>query len=152
MYHSLLSLKMISFVLFPQASQPSMNLSISELVYYETQGEGGTSTKSAFVSMGQSLQLMSTGIFENQVSKHFVISLNFPCLSLFTALFAYVSSFFWLFRCFMVRNLRRGGCRQNFTNFFLSFFLSLPPSLVFFHPYPQFSLYSSHSYLKSAHA
>ena len=36
MYHSLLSLKMISFILFPQASQPSMNLNISELVYYET--------------------------------------------------------------------------------------------------------------------
>ena len=33
MYHSLLSLKMISFVLFPQASQPSMNFNISELVY-----------------------------------------------------------------------------------------------------------------------
>ena len=36
MYHSLQSLKMISFVLFPQASQPSMNLNILELVYYET--------------------------------------------------------------------------------------------------------------------
>jgi len=34
MYYSLLSLKMISFVLFPQASQPSMNFNISELVYY----------------------------------------------------------------------------------------------------------------------
>ena len=33
MYYSL-SLKMISFVLFPQASQPSMNFNISELVYY----------------------------------------------------------------------------------------------------------------------
>ena len=32
-YHSLLSLKMISFVLFPQASQPSMNYKILELVY-----------------------------------------------------------------------------------------------------------------------
>ena len=33
MYYLLLSLKMISFVLFPQASLPSMNLNISELVY-----------------------------------------------------------------------------------------------------------------------
>ena len=121
MYHSLQSLKMISFVLFPQASQPSMNLNILELVYYETQGEGGTSTKSAFVSMGQSLQLTSTGIFENQVSKHFVISLNFPCLSLFTALFAYVSSFSWLFRCqeFLQKWLQT-ECHE---------FLSNPPSL-----------------------
>ena len=54
-YHSLLSLKMISSVLRTQASQPSMNLNISELVYYKTQGEGDTSTKSAFVSIGQSL-------------------------------------------------------------------------------------------------
>ena len=39
----------------------------------------------------------STWIYENRVSKHmhFVISLNFPRLSLFTVLFAYV--FFWLF-------------------------------------------------------
>ena len=34
MYYWLLSLKMISFVLFRQALQPSMNLSISELVCY----------------------------------------------------------------------------------------------------------------------
>ena len=32
-YYSLLSLKVISFVLFPQASQPSINFNISELVY-----------------------------------------------------------------------------------------------------------------------
>ena len=32
-YSSLLSLKMISFVLFTQASQLSMNFDISELVY-----------------------------------------------------------------------------------------------------------------------
>ena len=31
MYFLLLSLKVISFVLFPQASQPSMNFNISEL-------------------------------------------------------------------------------------------------------------------------
>ena len=34
MYYSLISLKMISFVLFPQAWQPNMNFNISELVYY----------------------------------------------------------------------------------------------------------------------
>ena len=33
MYYSLLSLKMISFVFFPQAMQPSMNFNISQLVY-----------------------------------------------------------------------------------------------------------------------
>ena len=33
MYYLLLSLKMIYFPLFPQASQPSMNFNISELVY-----------------------------------------------------------------------------------------------------------------------
>ena len=33
MYYSLLSLKIISFVLFPQASQLSMNFNTSELVY-----------------------------------------------------------------------------------------------------------------------
>ena len=32
-YYSLLSLKVIPFVLIPQASQPSMNFNISELVY-----------------------------------------------------------------------------------------------------------------------
>ena len=32
MFYSSLSLKMISFVLFPQASQPCMNFNISELV------------------------------------------------------------------------------------------------------------------------
>ena len=33
MYYLLLSLEMIYFPLFPQASQPSMNLNISQLVY-----------------------------------------------------------------------------------------------------------------------
>ena len=33
MYYLLLSLKIISFVLFPQASQPRMNFHLSELVY-----------------------------------------------------------------------------------------------------------------------
>ena len=34
MYYLLLSLKIISFVLFPQTSLPSMNFNISELVYF----------------------------------------------------------------------------------------------------------------------
>ena len=33
-YYSLLSPKVISFVLFPQASQPSMNFDISRLIYW----------------------------------------------------------------------------------------------------------------------
>ena len=41
---------------------------------------------------------ISTWIYEHRVSKHFVICLNFPCLSLLTVLFADVSSCFWLFR------------------------------------------------------
>ena len=35
MYYSFLSLKMISFVLFPQALEPSMNFNISKLVYFK---------------------------------------------------------------------------------------------------------------------
>ena len=41
---------------------------------------------------------ISTWIYKNGVSKHFVIFLNFPSLSLFTVLFAYVASFLGLFR------------------------------------------------------
>ena len=58
---------------------------------------------------------------EHWVSKHFVISLNFSCLSLFTVLFACVASFFG---CFVVRGLWRSGCRQNLAN--SSFFNPLP--------------------------
>ena len=36
----------------------------------------------------------STWIYENWVSKHFVISLNYPCPGLFTVLFADVIFFF----------------------------------------------------------
>ena len=35
MYYSLLSLKMIPFVLFPQASEPSVNFKILKLVYWK---------------------------------------------------------------------------------------------------------------------
>ena len=55
-------------------------------------------------------RLKSTWIYENRVCKHFLISLNFPCLSLFTVLFAYV------FFCLV---LWLGGCRQNFAISFL---------------------------------
>ena len=45
----------------------------------------------------------STWIYENWVSKPFGISLNFPCLGLFTVLFAYVVFFIlavlWLGIC-----------------------------------------------------
>ena len=89
-------------------------------------------------------QNISTWINENRVSKHFVISLNSPCLSLFTVLFAYVA----VFGCFVVRDLCRSGCRQNFANFFLT------PSL------PLCCFFSSHNclsktsdiYLKSVRA
>ena len=46
-------------------------------------------------------QYISTWIYENRVSKHFVISLNSPYLSLFIVMFAYVASFFG---CFVVRD------------------------------------------------
>ena len=81
-------------------------------------------------------RLKSTWICENLVCKQFVISLNFPCLSLFTVLFAYV------FCCFVgFRDLCRSGCRQNFANFFLPSPPHLPPSMVIFSlPYPQCSV------------
>ena len=37
----------------------------------------------------------SAWIYENSVSKHFVDCFNFPCLSLFTVLFAYVILFYF---------------------------------------------------------
>lgn len=52
------------------------------------------------ISSGENFfsQYISTWIYENRVSKHLAISLNSPCLSLFTVMFAYVASLFWLFR------------------------------------------------------
>ena len=49
--------------------------------------------------------------YEHWVSKHFLISLNFPCLSLLTVLFCLCRIFF--FGCFVVRDLRRSGFRHN---------------------------------------
>ena len=68
------------------------------------------------------LNLLPAWISENRVSKHFVISLNFPCLNLFTVLFAYVI----FFGCFVVRDFCRSGCRQIFAYFYLTPSPSLP--------------------------
>ena len=65
-------------------------------------------------------------------------------LSLFTALFARVPSF-WLF---LVRDFCRSGCRQNFANFYPP-----PPSPLFFRAYTYNSLFNTNdSYLKSVRA
>ena len=58
------------------------------------------------------MKYSSTWIYKNRVTKHFVIVLDFPCLSLFTVLFAYVVHF----GCFVVRDLCSSGCRGNFPN------------------------------------
>ena len=70
-------------------------------------------------------EYISAQIYENRVSKHFIISLNWPCLSLFTGVVCLCVSFFC---CFVIRALCRSGCRQNFANFYLTP-PSLPPSL-----------------------
>ena len=49
--------------------------------------------------------------YENRVSKHLVIFLNFPCL-IACLLCCLLMSFF--FACFVVRDLCRSGCRQNY--------------------------------------
>ena len=59
---------------------------------------------------------ISTWIYENRVSKHFVVYLNFHCLSLYAVLSVDVGSFLG---CFIIRDLCRSGCRQNFANFYL---------------------------------
>ena len=79
---------------------------------------------------------ISTWIDKNRVSKHFVIYLNFLCLSLFAVLFLYFACFLG---CFLLRDLCRSVRRQNFENFYLTT-PPLPPSLAFSRPYPQFSL------------
>ena len=65
---------------------------------------------------------ISAWIYENWVSKHFVDCYNFPCLSLFTVLFAYVILFYLTFfgvgwgHCFVVRDLCESGHGGNFMN------------------------------------
>ena len=58
---------------------------------------------------------ISTGSYENRVSKHFAISLNFSCL--IASLLSFLLVFFFV--RFVVRNLCRSGCKQNSSNFFL---------------------------------
>ena len=53
-----------------------------------------------------------TWMYKNRVSKHFVIVLDFSCLSLFTVLFAYVVHC----GCFVVRDLCSSGRRGNLVN------------------------------------
>ena len=53
----------------------------------------------------------STSSYENRVSKHFVIFLNFHCV-IACLLCCLLMSFF--FACFVVRDLCRSGYRQNY--------------------------------------
>ena len=72
----------------------------------------------------------SMWIYENQAGKHFVIFLNFPCLIACLHCCLLMS---FVFACFVVTDLCRSGCIQNY-------YLppphppSLPPSLFFFVP------------------
>ena len=63
---------------------------------------------------------------------------------MFTVLLAYVV-FFFLFACFLVRDLCRSACRENY-------YLTPAPSLLIFFPYPEFFFNTSDSYLKSERA
>ena len=79
----------------------------------------------------------------------FLISLNYPCPSLFRVLFAYVV---FLVVSVVVRDLCASGCRQDFANFYL-IARPLPPSLVtFYAPAHNFLSNRSNSYLKSVRA
>ena len=70
--------------------------------------------------------LICTWIYENWVSKNFVIYLNFPYLSLLTVFFCLCH----FVGCFLVRDLHRSGCRGNFVNSHYFYTLpSLPSSL-----------------------
>ena len=89
--------------------------------------------------LGGGCDCNSTWSYENRVSKHFVIFLNFPCL-IACLLCCLLMSFF--FGCFVVRVLCRRGCRQNY-------YLNPPPFLFLTHN----SLFNtSDSYLKSVRA
>ena len=73
---------------------------------------------------------------ENRVSKHSVIFLNFPSLIVCLLCCLFMSfCFVFFFACFVVRDLCRSGCRQDFylTSLYPSFppyfFLSLPTIL-----------------------
>ena len=79
--------------------------------------------------------LKSTWSYENRVSKHFVIFLNFPCLRA-CLLCCLLMTFF--FACSVVRDLCRSGCRQNY-------YLTLPPPSLppSFLPYGFFPTHNS---------
>ena len=72
-------------------------------------------------------EYISTSSYENRVSKHFVIFLNFACLIAFLLCCLLMS---FVFACFVVRDLCRSGCGENY---YLApplyFFLSLPTIL-----------------------
>ena len=85
---------------------------------------------------------ISTWSYENRVSKHFVISLNFPCLTACLLCCLLMS----IFTCFVVRGLSRSGCRQNY------YLIPLHPSLFFVVPTHNSLFNTSDSYLKSARA
>ena len=86
---------------------------------------------------------ISTGSYENRVSKHFAISLNFSCL--IASLLSFLLVFFFV--RFVVRNLCRSGCKQNSSNFFLPPPPRFTPSLFFFFSILSTILYSSDSFL-----
>ena len=69
-----------------------------------------------------------TWSYENRVSRHFVIFPNFP--SIIARLLCCLIMPFFFFACFVVRDLCKSGCRQNY------YLTPLPPNIFF--PYPQF--------------
>ena len=85
-----------------------------------------------------------TWSYENRVSKHFVIFLNFPC-KIACLLCCLLMSF--VFACFVVRDLCRSGCGQNY-------YLPAPPPAppIFFVPTHNSLFNTSDSYLKSVRA
>ena len=86
-----------------------------------------------------------TGSYENRVSKHFVIFLNFPCL-IACLLCCLLCTFFPGGACFVVRDLCRSRCRQNY---YLPPPSPLPIFRPFFVPTRNSLLNTSDSYLKS---
>ena len=86
-------------------------------------------------------EYISTSSYENPVSKHFVIFLNFASLIAFLLCCLLMS---FVFACFVVRDLCRSGCGENY-------YLA-PPPLFFFVPTHNSLFDTSDSYLKSVRA
>ena len=78
---------------------------------------------SVFCLVMYSTRFISTWSYENRVSKHFVIFLNFPCL--IACLLCCLLMLLFL-ACFVVRDLCRSGCRQNY-------YLTPPPYFFLTH-------------------